>query len=77
MKWHFIQGSPQRMWALYKNKQQLKTPAFNTDLLGWIERIEDGSWNCFAPNFCGNEPNRDFAADKVLNELLLLKVRAK
>ena len=66
MNWYFIKGAPQTMWALYKNEKTINDPAWSHDLLGWIERTKDGSWNCFALNWVGNEPNKKYAKEKIL-----------
>lgn len=74
LNWYAIQGAPNRIWALYIGVKPMgyKPKWFDSDLLGFIERIEDGSWNCFAlrNELCGNEPNRKYAMELVYNTAL-------
>ena len=73
MNWYFIKGAPQTMWALYKDEKKINDPAsWSSDLLGWIERKADGSWDCFGLNWLGNEPNRKYAMEKTHK---VLKIR--
>ena len=60
------------MWALYKNEVPVghKFDSFASDLLGFIMRAKDGSWDCFAPHWCGSEPNRKYAMRLVYNQSL-------
>ena len=62
--WYYITGAPNRMWALYKNEKPTghKLDQFDTDLLGFVERKEDGSWDCYTKIWIGNEPDRRSAA---------------
>ena len=71
-KWHFIKGSPKKMWALYKSEKQTghQFDSFDSDLLGFIERADDGSWNCFRPQWVGNQPNKLDAAKWVQKQII-------
>ena len=69
--WHFIVGAPKKLWALYKQPQSEKTEAWNSDLLGHVERQDDGTWSAFGPHldrpctFLSNEPNKEYAMKEV------------
>lgn len=67
--WYFITGAPKQIWALYKSekKDSYELKYFDSDLIGFIERKDDGSWDCFAMQFIGNEPNTKYAMKKVYN----------
>ena len=71
--WYFIVGGSSRIWALYDEEKHAVGSALDwnqpTGLLGFIERKKDGSWDCFAMRYCGNEPNKKHAMEKVVNDL--------
>ena len=65
MNWYSLQGSSNRMWALYLEAKPTgyRFKKHASDVLGHIERMEDGSWGCFDSKnrWCSNEPNRKYA----------------
>jgi len=68
--WSEIISSPRRMYGLYSHTQPLARETFNTDLMGYIERRQDGRWICFlsAPSrdqYLGIEPTRGYAMARV------------
>lgn len=71
MNWYPLQGSSNRMWALYLGAKPIgyRFEKHASDVLGYIERIEDGSWNCFDSKnrWRSNEPNRKYAMMFIYN----------
>jgi len=67
MIWHYIVGAPTEMWGLYKPEKPKgdEFVLFDSDLLGFIQRTEKGSWDCFAPQPIGNQPNKELAFELV------------
>ena len=70
MIWHPIKKAPKKTWALYKEDQS--EHYWGTDLLGFVEKMEDGTWDCFALKLIGYQPNKK-SAMKMVQEFVLDK----
>jgi len=65
--WYFIVGTPSDLWALYSHEKEYGEKAWDAGLFGFIQRQRNGSWDCFAMQWCGNEPNKFYAMERVYN----------
>ena len=69
LTWYKIIGGPKRVEALYSHT--FISEGWNTNLLGFIERAKDGSWDVFAPCWLTNEPSAGWAKKRLVEELRL------
>lgn len=64
--WYCCGGSEGRRWVLLKHYKRMLQNFRSDDILGEVNRLNNGSWSCFhGDNFVGNEPTRRLAIRSV------------
>ena len=71
MIWYPIKKAPKKTWALYKDPSE---QYWGTDLLGFIERNDDGFWDCFTLELIGCRPDKESAMKMVQDYILYSRI---